>query len=280
MSGHRIVLLDELDLLLRKKSSILYHFFEWTGWASSRLVVVAIANTMDLPERFLPNRIASRMGTNRLNFKPYTYPQLMAIIAHRLAPWRALFHPDALEYCARKVSAVSGDARRALALARRAIDWVQRTPSLCAADGTGDGLIKIPLMDQAFKMTLAGNPVELMRDLALHSKYMLLATLLVTRASGSTQVTFGSVCEHQWQLLRAASLTATSAVSSTSAMPIPFTQLQAICSHLEAARLLVRQQPRPGSVATASSTVRLGVPEEEVVLALKDLSPFQKYLTS
>lgn len=272
--------MDELDLLLRKKSSILYHFFEWTGWPSSRLVVVAIANTMDLPERFLPNRIASRMGTNRINFKPYTYPQLMAIIAHRLAPWRALFHPDALEYCARKVSAVSGDARRALALARRAIDWVQRTPSLLAAGGAGGGLIKIPLMDQAFKVTSAGNPVELMRDLALHSKYMLLAALLATRSAGSAHVSFGSICENHWQLLRAAALAATRSSSlSTSAMPIPFARLQAIFSHLEAARLLVRQHCRPGAVVMAPSMVRLGVPEEEVILAFKELASFQKYLS-
>lgn len=272
--GPRIVLLDELDLLLRKKASILYHFFEWTGWSSSRLIVVAIANTMDLPERLLPNRIASRMGTNRINFRPYTYPQLMAIIAHRLARWKNLFHPDALEYCARKVSAVSGDARRALALARRAIAWVQRTPNILGASTADGGLIKIPLMDQAFKVTLAGNPVELMRDLALHPKYMVLAALLATRAAGSTYTSFGKVCETHWQLLRASS------ASATLTRPISFNQLQVIFFHLETARLLVRQQHRPGSIVAASSMVRLGIPEEEIIMAFKDMASFQKYLTS
>lgn len=240
---------------------------------------------MDLPERLLPNRIASRMGTNRLNFKPYTYPQLMAIIAHRLARWKHLFHPDALEYCARKVSSVSGDARRALALAKRAIDWVQRTSNILITGSADSGLIKIPLMDQAFKMTLAGNPVELMRDLALHSKYMLLAALLAARAAGTTYISFGQVCENHWQLLRASSLVMASSSSSlpsysTLTMPIPFNQLQTIFSHLENARLLVRQQHRPGSIVTASSMARLGIPEEEIIMAFKDMVFFQKYLTS
>ena len=44
-----VVLLDELDLLLKKKQSILYHFFEWPNWQSSKLTVITVANTMYLP---------------------------------------------------------------------------------------------------------------------------------------------------------------------------------------------------------------------------------------
>lgn len=33
---------------------VLYNLFEWPTRANSRLVVVGIANTMDLPERLLP----------------------------------------------------------------------------------------------------------------------------------------------------------------------------------------------------------------------------------
>lgn len=119
-----VVLLDELDALLQKKQSILYHFFEWTGHESAKLIVISIANTMDLPERLLINRIASRMGSNRINFIPYQYSQLQAIILHRLAPYAKWFNPDALEFCCRKVSSVSGDARRAIAFATRAVDFI------------------------------------------------------------------------------------------------------------------------------------------------------------
>lgn len=58
-----VVLMDELDLLVTKKQSIVYNFFEWPNLPYSRLIVVAIANTMDLPERMLSNKVSSRLGT-------------------------------------------------------------------------------------------------------------------------------------------------------------------------------------------------------------------------
>jgi hypothetical protein len=45
----------------------------------SRLVVVGIANTMDLPERLLP-KVLSRLGLARVVFSPYTRDQIRTII--------------------------------------------------------------------------------------------------------------------------------------------------------------------------------------------------------
>lgn len=58
------VLVDELDLLITKNEKVLYNLFEWPARKGSRLIVIGIANTMDLPER-LSSRIGSRMGTLR-----------------------------------------------------------------------------------------------------------------------------------------------------------------------------------------------------------------------
>ena len=44
-----VVLVDELDLLWNRKQSVLYNIFEWPNNKFSKLVVLAIANTMDLP---------------------------------------------------------------------------------------------------------------------------------------------------------------------------------------------------------------------------------------
>ena len=41
---------------------VLYNLFEWPTKPRSRLAVIGVANTMDLPERLLP-RIASRLGS-------------------------------------------------------------------------------------------------------------------------------------------------------------------------------------------------------------------------
>lgn len=43
---------------------VLYNLFEWPMRPGARLAVIAVANTLDLPERLLP-RIASRLGSRR-----------------------------------------------------------------------------------------------------------------------------------------------------------------------------------------------------------------------
>lgn len=57
-----VVLMDELDQLVTKNQSVMYNFFNWPGLKHSRLIVLAVANTMDLPERTLSNKISSRLG--------------------------------------------------------------------------------------------------------------------------------------------------------------------------------------------------------------------------
>jgi origin recognition complex subunit 1 len=58
-----VVLMDELDQLVTKNQAVMYNFFNWPGLRHSRLIVLAVANTMDLPERTLSNKISSRLGT-------------------------------------------------------------------------------------------------------------------------------------------------------------------------------------------------------------------------
>lgn len=65
-----VVLMDELDQLVTKNQSVMYNFFNWPGLRHSRLIVMAVANTMDLPERTLSNKISSRLGKASLKSKP------------------------------------------------------------------------------------------------------------------------------------------------------------------------------------------------------------------
>jgi len=59
--SHLPVIDCQLDLLWTKKQSVIYNIFDWPTRRDARLVVVAIANTMDLPERMLISRVASRL---------------------------------------------------------------------------------------------------------------------------------------------------------------------------------------------------------------------------
>jgi hypothetical protein len=75
-----VLLVDELDMLCKRKQTVLYNLFEWPSRPTSRLVIIAVANTMDLPERDMDMRVISRLGLNRLHFEPYTQQQLQVIL--------------------------------------------------------------------------------------------------------------------------------------------------------------------------------------------------------
>ncbi|KAJ5893997.1 Origin recognition complex subunit 1 [Penicillium taxi] len=129
-----VVLMDELDQLVTKNQSVMYNFFNWPALRHSRLIVLAVANTMDLPERTLSNKISSRLGLTRITFPGYRHTDLMEIISTRLANVPGnIVDPDAVQFASRKVAAVSGDARRALDICRRAVEIAEQEADEAAA---------------------------------------------------------------------------------------------------------------------------------------------------
>ena len=54
--------MDELDQLLTTKQEVVYNFFNWPTLVGSKLIVIAVANTHDLPERVMTGRVRSRLG--------------------------------------------------------------------------------------------------------------------------------------------------------------------------------------------------------------------------
>lgn len=124
-----ILVVDELDYLRTKGQHLLYNIFDWPTRANSRLIVLAIANTMDLPERLDMLKFSSRIAFARQSFSPYNFRELEAIVASRLADLscskaatKSVFEPDALQLICRKVAAHSGDARRVLDIGRRSTE--------------------------------------------------------------------------------------------------------------------------------------------------------------
>ncbi|KAG5891683.1 hypothetical protein JTB14_020100 [Gonioctena quinquepunctata] len=120
-----VMLIDELDILCTKRQDVVYNLLDWPSKAKNQLVVITIANTMDLPERLLMSRVTSRLGLTRLTFHAYTHKQLQEIVTKRLFGTDS-FNPDAVQFVARKVASVSGDARRALDICRRAAEIAER----------------------------------------------------------------------------------------------------------------------------------------------------------
>jgi origin recognition complex subunit 1 len=114
-----VLLVDELDAIVNRRQDVLYNIFNWTSFPSARLLVVGIANTMDLTERFM-HKISSRVGEERIVFKPYSRDCLQLMIRKRLEHTR-VFTEDSINFACAKVASYSGDARRAFHVCRRAI---------------------------------------------------------------------------------------------------------------------------------------------------------------
>ena len=116
-----VFVVDELDMIVTKRQDVVYDIFDWAATESSKLSVISIANTLDLPERLLKQRVSSRLGFNRLIFEPYNYKEIESILSHRIKGSSA-FQKGSIDLISRKVASISGDLRKALELVRRSIE--------------------------------------------------------------------------------------------------------------------------------------------------------------
>ncbi|KAJ1737918.1 AAA ATPase [Coemansia sp. Benny D160-2] len=122
-----LVILDEVDSLLGSRQEVLYRLFELAAHTDSRLALVGIANALDLTDRFLPRLQARSCEPVLLNFNPYQVKDIVAILQSRLDSVATkgadpIIQKAALELCARKVAATSGDLRKALDVCRQAME--------------------------------------------------------------------------------------------------------------------------------------------------------------
>ncbi|SZE99320.1 unnamed protein product [Blumeria hordei] len=199
-----VVLMDELDQLVTRNQSVMYNFFNWPGLPFSRLIVLAVANTMDLPERTLSNKISSRLGLTRITFPGYSFDQLVKIISTRLENIPGnLVEKDAIEFASRKVAAVSGDARRALDICRRAVELAESdvlanpnpTPSKTPIRVKNNGIVRIETIRRAIKEATTSPLQNHLRELPLASKVFLVALVIRMRRNGTGEDTLGEVLD-------------------------------------------------------------------------------------
>ncbi|KAI1477682.1 hypothetical protein K445DRAFT_321981 [Daldinia sp. EC12] len=126
-----LIVLDEIDHILTLDLESLYRIFEWSMQKSSRLVLIGIANALDLTDRFLPRLKSRNLKPELLPFLPYSAAQIKSIITTRLKSLvpegspLPFIHPAAIELCSRKVSSQTGDLRKAFEICRRALDLVE-----------------------------------------------------------------------------------------------------------------------------------------------------------
>ncbi|KAG5276039.1 hypothetical protein AALO_G00127230 [Alosa alosa] len=244
-----VLLVDELDLLWTRKQNVMYNLFDWPTRRHARLVVLTIANTMDLPERIMINRVASRLGLTRMSFQPYTFKQLQQIIASRLNRVRA-FEEDSLQLVSRKVAALSGDARRCLDICRRATEICE----FSANPKSGTGLVGMSHVMQALDEMFSSAYITAIRCASVQEQLFLRAVIAEFRRLGLEEATFQQVFVQHQALCRVEGL-----------QPVSVSESQAVCQRLGACRLLLLEPSRLDLLLR----VRLNVSQDDVLYALK-----------
>ncbi|KAM9596834.1 cell division control protein 6 homolog [Trichechus inunguis] len=208
-----VLVLDEMDQLDSKGQDVLYTLFEWPWLSNSRLVLIGIANTLDLTDRILPRLQArEKCKPQLLNFPPYTRNQIATILQDRLnqVSRDQVLDNAAIQFCARKVSAVSGDVRKALDVCRRAIEIVESDVKsqtilkpLSECKSSSEALVpkRVGLTHISRVISeVDGNRMTLGQEGAqdsfpLQQKILVCSLVLLSRQLKIKEVTMGKLCE-------------------------------------------------------------------------------------
>ncbi|XP_055717497.1 origin recognition complex subunit 1 isoform X4 [Salvelinus fontinalis] len=244
-----VLLVDELDLLWTRKQNVMYNLFDWPTRRHARLVVLTIANTMDLPERIMINRVASRLGLTRMSFQPYSFKQLQQILTSRLNKVKA-FEEDAMQLVSRKVAALSGDARRCLDICRRATEICEHS----ASHPSSAGLVRMSHVMEALDEMFSSSYITAIRCASLQEQLFLRAVIAEFRRLGLEEAIFQQVFVQHQALSRVEGL-----------QPISVSEGLAVCQRLGACRLLLLEASR----LDVLQRVRLNVSQDDVLYALK-----------
>ncbi|NWY94148.1 ORC1 protein, partial [Loxia curvirostra] len=244
-----VLIVDELDLLWTRKQNVMYNLFDWPTQKHSKLIILAIANTMDLPERIMMNRVASRLGLTRMSFQPYTYKQLQQIVLSRLKGVKA-FEEDAVQLVSRKVAALSGDARRCLDICRRATEICEFARQKRAPE-----IVRMAHVTEAIDEMFSSPYVNAIRNASLHEQIFLKAILSEFCRAGVEEATVQKIYHHYVALCRVEGLQSPTV-----------SEVMAICSRLGACRLLLVE----ASNKYLHMRVRLNLSQDDVMYALRE----------
>lgn len=172
-----ILVLDEIDQIAVKDHSLLESIFKWPYMDQAKLIIIGIANALDLSIRYFSTPPSE---VEILNFAPYSVEDIARILIARLELANAqssenrasLISPMAIEICARKVSSVT-DLRKALEIMREGLTIAEQ-----AAASTVEIEHVTQAMERIFGSTVrtTSRNAQLISELNLHQK-LLMATL-------------------------------------------------------------------------------------------------------
>lgn len=228
----------------------------------------------------------------RITFPGYTHEQLRIIIQSRLEGVPGdIVDPDAVQFASRKVAAVSGDARRALDICRRAVeiaendclnqDSLPSTPCKIVRKGSAAvqgreariGRVTISTVKQAINEATSCPLQQCLKSLPLASKLFLAALLARIRRTGIMESFLGDVIAESKRLgdlmddsaIRECLLT--SPTFRTDRLSAARTPAMGTAAHELMEAGIINMEPRSGELI---GKIRLNIGEDELRFALKE----------
>ena len=169
--------------------------------------------------QFLDQLTHTCLGLTRITFPGYSHDQLMTIIQSRLDSVPShIVDSDAIQFASRKVAAVSGDARRALDICRRAVEIAEgeaaatqnpllETPSkrrsndrIAGRERSNTGKVTIATIKQAINEATGSPLQQYLKSLPLATKVFLAAMQARTRRTGVSESLMADVIEEAKRL--------------------------------------------------------------------------------
>ncbi|XP_049298987.1 cell division control protein 6 homolog [Anopheles funestus] len=192
-----MLVLDEIDQLSSSKQTILYSIFEWPARPTARLILIGIANALDLTDRLLA-RLQARceLKPHIIQFLPYTKQQIVAILKSCLEETNSLarFPEAALGLLAAKVASTSGDIRRALFMARRLVESAKkedRTANSNTPTVVSMGQVMAVLKQVYGASQTLGNDLE--EGFPLQQKLLICSLMLLLKHGKNKDITVGKL---------------------------------------------------------------------------------------
>ncbi|KZV25681.1 cell division control protein 6 [Dorcoceras hygrometricum] len=273
-----LVVVDELDCLITKDRTALQDLFMLTTLRFSRCILLGIANAIDLADRFMPKLQSLNCKPVVITFRAYSKDQIIMILKDRL---RALpytvFQPQAVELCAVRVAAASGDMRKALAICSSAIGMLEaeirdstsykslpltgkNEDQLKSADfnwltSQANNLVRIDHVAAALSKTFKSPAVDSIQSLPQHQQIVLCSAVKLFRA-GKKDTTVGELNKFYRDVCK-----------STSIPPVGIMELSSMCRVLDDQGIIKLGQSREDN----KRRVALKVDSADIAFALQDI---------
>ena len=188
-----------------RDQTVLYTLFELPALTGSRLILIGLANALDLTDRALI-RLQSRVQFKPvlLNFPPYSKQDIATILSQRIREAvndqvGDVIAPSALQYIGGKISSSSGDLRKAIDVCRRAVDLAETTAKKPpTGESASSKCVGIPLLCKMMASLdsnrfCAGDNTDDVDETPLQQKLIIATLLVVVKLGKSKQVTLGQL---------------------------------------------------------------------------------------